>query len=590
MLKRAPYLLYFFIAFITIMVMRPAFFSYVLQGELINPDSYMRLVRIQEAFDHHEWFTSVVSRNESGAGTLIYWSHLVDAFILALSLPLKFLLGCQKALFWAAALYGPVCVGLLGAFSAWAIKPLVSRAWLWIVPLGIALSPSIINYGHIGIATHHLTILLFTVIAWGFVGRAYLQECPFYAWGAGIASGLAIWVSPEAAPFCLMGFGTFVIASICQPSNALVRSMKFYGAGFLGLITVALFLDPPYQGMLSVQLDRISCTFLILAALICAYAFIPYVLWRLQTPLGKRVVWMCSGALFAMTIWLCLFPAYLHGLSGLMTPEQAKEFFITTEMAPIANFIDLMTYGFAGIASVAVLCVLSFRQKNSPYPYLLWYVSICASLCTLLALMHIRFAMYSSAISIMTMACVLSLFTRTPTQKWDQAIRLLALISFLILPNLVGDVDAAFGLGVQSSAERREKDVQRSCRLEDARMLLYSIPGRTVLADVNIGPALLYKTDINIVGAFYHAGIKGYMKQKAAWGASDSVAKPSEIVASGADYILICPEPPMRKNHLSEKEQTHTTLLERLNTGEVPSWLSAVPHSARTDWVLYQIR
>src|ERR1700690_2946142 len=132
------YALYFFIALTIVVIMGPHAAEHLAQGTLVNPDSYMRLVRIQEALDHGRWFGDVVSGDVSGLGDVLPWSHLLDGLILLLRAPFRAIFQSDKALLWAGAITGPLSVGLLGVLCAWAVAPIAERAWLWIVPVGVA--------------------------------------------------------------------------------------------------------------------------------------------------------------------------------------------------------------------------------------------------------------------------------------------------------------------------------------------------------------------------------------------------------------------------------------------------------------------
>ncbi len=72
-------------------------FPSVLKGSLINPDSYMRLVRLHETLAQHAP-AYIVTRDASGAGMLLYWSHLLDSILLLLAAPLMPLMSEQQAL------------------------------------------------------------------------------------------------------------------------------------------------------------------------------------------------------------------------------------------------------------------------------------------------------------------------------------------------------------------------------------------------------------------------------------------------------------------------------------------------------------
>src|SRR5579864_4079022 len=83
------HILYFFTGLTIVVLVSPHAAEHLTQGTLVNPDSYMRLVRIQEALDHGRWFGDVVSGDVSGLGDVLPWSHLLDGLILLLRAPLR---------------------------------------------------------------------------------------------------------------------------------------------------------------------------------------------------------------------------------------------------------------------------------------------------------------------------------------------------------------------------------------------------------------------------------------------------------------------------------------------------------------------
>ena len=60
----------------------------VIAGGLTGPDSYMRLVRLEDKLRQHQ-IAYVVVGDGSGAGTLLHWSHLLDLVLSLLAAPLR---------------------------------------------------------------------------------------------------------------------------------------------------------------------------------------------------------------------------------------------------------------------------------------------------------------------------------------------------------------------------------------------------------------------------------------------------------------------------------------------------------------------
>eukprot|EP01035_Chromulina_nebulosa_P047101 gene47101-63834_t len=59
----------------------------VLAGGLVNPDSTMRLLRLQEWLAHGK-LVHLIARDGSGEGNVLPWSHFLDAILLAAAAPL----------------------------------------------------------------------------------------------------------------------------------------------------------------------------------------------------------------------------------------------------------------------------------------------------------------------------------------------------------------------------------------------------------------------------------------------------------------------------------------------------------------------
>ena len=64
---------------------------------LFDGDNHMRWVRIRDQLNG-SWLSHVVARDNEGAGTVVYWSHDIDALVLLLRLPLLLVLPGQDAL------------------------------------------------------------------------------------------------------------------------------------------------------------------------------------------------------------------------------------------------------------------------------------------------------------------------------------------------------------------------------------------------------------------------------------------------------------------------------------------------------------
>ena len=80
------------------------------------------------------------------------------------------------------------------------------------------------------------------------------------------------------------------------------------------------------------------------------------------------------------------------------------------------------------------------------------------------------------------------------------------------------------------------------------------------------------------------------MRLRAAWRSGPSDTVPEAVRATGATLVLACPLPgPYAGRSSLVADLPPETLLDRLNRGEVPSWLKEVARDRASGHVLYRI-
>ena len=571
---------HFSLALATMLLIGSASFVYVANGMLSDVDSYMRLVRIQEALDHGTWFGDAVSRYDSGRGVIVPWSHVLDGAILLLRMPLQLFLPADQALFWAAAAVGPLSVGLLGMLCAWAAAPLTKGQWLWVAPVLAASMVPIASYGLLGDATHHVLLAVLAVGAWGAGGRAAFGNIRGGVL-LGLFSGAGIWLSPEAMPFGMMAFGAVFLSWLGRPAQRVASALGAAGSVLFAVVAFGLLVDPPNAGWDVPEVDRLSVNFLCLALIVFAMSWVPRGLAALHFSTGLRFVTLGILGVAGVVLWLTLFPTYLRGYAALMTPEEVAAFFSdNTELQPIRTpLIFLQNLGPAVLA-VAGAFILGLREVRR-LPGLLWiYAGTCGVAGIALACVYVRFASYPAVAAAIMLPVLLAYASDPALQRWHTLLRPALLAIFLVIPTFLAFSIAPEVEGAGQSADRKQ------CRVKDSVPLLAPYPGAVVLANVNEGPELLYRTRIQIVGSIYHEGIAGFMRLRAAWNARDLTTVPPEVRATDARFILICPGAPAGTAIVFGPA---TTLLDRLNRNDPPPWLHSVAPAQEHGWVLYEI-
>ena len=542
----------------------------VLGGELFDPDSYMRLVRIEEGLRTGH-IGHLVSNDGSGAGTVLHWSHLLDSLLVLMAAPLEPLLGWHRALFIAAAASGPVSVGLLGLALGWAAAPLADRRWLWAASLATGLTAPVSTYGLLGVAHHHVLMAAALALTVGWVGRAVQRE-PNAGWRAGVAAAVAIWLTPETMPLVLAAFGLLMITWLNQPADRkLAFAIGECGIGFAVALALAFAADPPPE-ILEVKIDRLSIVYVGLGTALCVAGSIVVALARSHLSDSSRR-WLGIGLTsLPLLAWGALFPAVLRGPDGLMDAASAQAFFgDIAEMQAIHDFNQAALYLLPGTIAVVYAAIRAIRTRS-----LNWgYGAFIGLACVGLGEWHIRFAMYSACLAAALLPIVLTDASSLSRPAVRPVARIVAWLVFVFVPFVLGLVishPAAAG---------------RVCRVADAVSLLAPHAGAIVLSSPNDVPELLYRTKIKTVGSLYHSNVSAYLRLRAAWRSLPSSTEPEAVRETGADFILVCPGAPTLR---FADEPLGDTLWQRLGAGKVPPWLEESARGPGGAPVLYRVR
>ncbi len=553
----------------------------MIQGSLVNPDSYMRLVRLQDMLAAHRPL-NMVMRDGSGHGTLLAWSHFLDSLLLLLALPFRLFQNWPDALHSAAYLVGPLSVGLLGASLVWALLPLADRRFLPLAPAVLAVGPIVLGYGHVGVVHHHILTGVVCVMlfgwAWRVMGGDRRAALPLGAWAAA-----GIWLTPECMPFVLLAFGALVLRWLTSPGRTPVGAAMLRAAlAYCSLVTCALAVDPPAGGLFEPEIDRLSIVFVALgAALSLAALGLVLVDRRVMRP-GARAFTGLACSILLFCLWLALFPHVALGPGGLVSPAEAHAFFSRiNEMQPIRSVPELVFYLGPSLLGAVFVVVRALRHRT----VFLAYAAGIMLFCMLLGIWHLRFALYGEIAGAATVPFLLAAMTDRLRERLLLA--MLARVSLVVAVVFCPVAAATASPRSLPQAAGPDRD-ERQCPFPTAEALLAAKAGEVVLADVDLTPELLYRTRVLTVGSLYHPGIGNFMRLRAAWRSPPSEAEPGAVRAAGINLILICPDPAARPGVVADLHRE--TLYDQLAKGDMPPWLRLVGKAPGQGFALYAVR
>lgn len=520
-------------------------FPAVMSHDLIDTDSYMRMVRIEQLLDTGRWFDERIERSNAPFGEELHWTRPLDVLVLIIWLPLS-VLGLQDALFWAGAAVGPVLLIATGLALGWAALPLVGASDRPLAMLGTLGLPALLNYSLPGRVDHHVLLVMILVLAVGCLIRILTSNSKVrepVLMGAWL--GIGLWVSVEFLLHIAALLGLLVVAAIVSPRRFATSTLLVSGA-LLVTASAATFVERG-PAFLTARYDSIS------AAHLGSLAVVALAIWmfrglsdRFTGGRNSRRVFLglilFGGAIVAINRW---FPPIL------MNPEQAYDplvqsmiFDRVSEMQPLwprtgSDVPDLISQLGPALLGIPIAYFLAFRNRRLPLGRA-WTALFALSLFyVLLSLRAFRFAPYAQVISLPILLGGLAQFLGS-IRIHESAVlsRVLKASSFIVL---------LFGLTFIGALVRTERAGATSgaCNVESLALSLgdgaaAGTTPKTILGFLDFGPEILYRTPHSVVAAPYgHA--PGILDTQSVLAGRDREVAEALLVTRKVDLIALCP-------------------------------------------------
>lgn len=578
MTNRRFYLSIFCAAALLAIVASPDTVLQVFHDRLVDTDSYMRLLRIEQGI-RRDCLSNLVYRDDSGKPLIIEWSRLVDAFILALSAPLAPFLGWHRALYIGGVATQPLFAGALGASLAFAAAPVAERQFLWAAPVVAVLLPGIRGFEAFGEVHYHIILLasIAFTLGWCLRAREGAVRPMLYA---GISGGFAIWIMPETMPFIMLGYGTLGLVWLSRPIGA---GLAWCGAGFFVTTTLATLIDPPHGGPLIAETDRISIIYVVLAGATALalgwFAWLDRQNWqpRWRTALGMM------GAALCFAVWLALFPRVALGPFGLIPARDMKLFFgQMSEVQPIKGYVHVSLILAPGALAACYAIFCAWRQRAALLVSAAWLMlSAAIILAVALTARFLIFQQIPAGFAAALVPIMLTDVTRHLASRpvLVAAARVGIFALFILGPYMPGVAHAL-------AYPKHHKPHQATCSTVGIARLLAPAAGKIVLTSVNYVPQLLFRTRILTVGSLYQHGIGAYLRARTAWRTPVGSVPPLAFRQTGAEFVLFCNTSTL--NYLG-KPTPRDALWPRLAQHRPPPWLRQIGGPTRQGFRLYEV-
>jgi hypothetical protein len=557
-------------------------------GGLIDPDSYMRLVRVSNLMHSGQWFDDTIARANAPFGDILHWTRPFDVLLLLLALPASFAFNPEQSLYIAGLVVSPLGQLATALLLIWALRPLL-RPQVWFLPaIALFFQPGALAYSLAGRADHHSVLLLVFVATAGFMLRALSDpQDNRRALYAGLATGFGIWLSVEillTMGLCLLALG---LPWLFGERERAAQS-KWYALGVCVILLVALFVERPIGNLLEASYDKVSSVqYLLAAGVLLFWRIVETIEGRSRRDLGflRRVSLGVVGVGAIALLITGVYPLFFAGPMADVDPRIVPIWLDRVlEMRPLIptdrpNLGRFVFYLGGGVLVALPFLKILREERGSPrfYPYL--FIAFACLLLSLVSVNHMRFSGYAEAAFVVAFAVVLDRLLQW-TGRVDNDLARGVLRGGFIGLMLMGPILVGGTLMTKpTSASTDSGEPMSGCNVRKVAAYLESDPRwstapQTVLAFMDIGPELLYRTHHRVIGTPYHRNGDGILDGYRILATDDLAAAHAMADQRGVDLVLLCQSPPERGFYASEKGAEN--LYTRLDHGNPPDWLAAV--------------
>lgn len=585
--------------------------SPVLNGEMMGPDAYMRLVRVENLLANWDWQNSGIPRSNAPYGDSLHWTRPFDILLLIVAAPVALFAGWHEGLFWAGAVISPLLLLAVGLALIWALTP-ITRPNSWLLPaIAILLQPGVISYAVLGRADHHIFLLLVFTLSMGcmlhglknrFDGRIFFI--------GGLLSGFAIWLSVENLLSVAAIAGALGFAWLLSAENR-ARQGALYALGLLLILCLAMVSTHPESQWFKPVYDKVAAAHVLLAGLLLAFWCGILVLQSLIGRPKNRIEAIALSVLFALFAGAVLYRYYRGFFDGPMANVNPEIIPIwldkVVEMKDILprsreSLGEFIFYLGQGLVAVPYLLWRLWNKREDPAWFAWLGLAVAIAIYWPVATLHVRFSSFTEVLFVLVLADMIDRMLLALEANTNLVLRVLgksATICLLLVATiglgslLMKSNEAAEANGGTSPSIKSVADV---CDLPAISHFLETTDRwpadkrLTILTILDIGPELLYRTRHKVIATPYHRNDQGILDSYKIMSASNADDAKALMDARDVNLVLICPGSPERVFYAQAGNKGN--LYGDLADDNPPSWLTAVdlPDDLSNEFKLYEKR
>jgi hypothetical protein len=545
----------------------------------IDADGYWHLLRAQEIHDTGNWDNEINFRGNAPFGERIHWTHAMDIVLLGGAYLGSLFTDFETSLYWFGVLVGPLFFLLsLVVIIAFGRCILGVKHGVYLALLFAVNSSHVFVLFSMNRPDHHCLVgFAYILYFYSFILLLNRPKASLLAALTGIVGAVGLWSGLEL--LILLGLSVLYLGIVW-----VVNGDKYLNANFiltLALsicIAITLLMDEKASNYCRVAYDKRSIVHVTLFASVALYWLAVIVLGRFGVGKGinARLAMAGGGCVLLLSILLSLFPDILKGPMANVDPRLYAVYLEKTGEFGLFTTAILHSLLLVGPGLIYLVCTVHKAERGRRIVLSWLILAICVY--SAMALTMNRWVYTLGLISLLPNASILIAISR-----WENTVRNAVLsLSITVILVLV-----PFWLPNALSSKRIADHEEYDYKVVDVLSFLESQDNTSereiVLANILIGPAIMYHTSFNVVGTANHNNARGILDTYYILNAEDDSAAKAIIDVRGIDYILVDYTLRMfagfklERSGGSETPTANGRFIDRLTAGKTPEWLVKVP-------------
>ena len=529
-----------------------------------DPDDQLRLVQLRDFLGGQSWFDTTQYRMNAPEGAPMHWSRLIElplALVVLLATPL---LGVARAEMAAGIIVPLFCLGGIAFLLSQVAGKIAGRPAAIAACLLALIAPAMLLQLRPMRIDHHgwqifCAVLGFATLYWANARKA----------GLVLGAALAVWVhiSLEGAPMTAAFF-------LCLGWRWIIDRAEgqrlFWTLCSFALGSLALFFGTQPEGFSAPDFcDTVSPAH-IWAILTATAILLPVLCANPQNRAVRAGLTVFAGAA-ALAILMWLIPQCSAGAFSDLDPVVRSYWYANIrEGLPVWEqelqaAVTLVTPLIVALISFAAAWRLVDRQKRSALAtagFFLLYASV-------LSLLVFRTVSVATAFTIVPVAICLSAAFQAYSTEPRLLVRL-SLVPVAIALLASGIITGAVLVSLQTRTAAKSLASAQACESVTSAASLARLPKSSIVAPLNMGPAILMTTKHSVLASNYHRNQAALRDQIDLFRLSPASAK-SIIDRHAITYLVSCPDEAEMKQY---RQRAPNGLWAQIDAGKAPQWLA----------------